>query len=187
MSDDLRVNDFEVIVHSLVENHVVNNLIQMVTFGPQPVYAIDIDVLKELIYLGMRVDFLDELPQELNHLLILVVNTEEEAVEQSDWLLLNEVFVLLDTFDDILVELSSGIAIILLCKSIGFLKPVSDLVMEVDFFHAFLHHSFLDTDTLNLHSVLLDLDVLVVACLVNYLVRLVRVLINTFNINKRLH
>ena len=53
------------------------------------VNSIDIDVFKELVNLINGWHFLNDVSEELNKLFILVINAEEEAIEQSHWILLD--------------------------------------------------------------------------------------------------
>jgi len=64
-SKDLRVNDSEVVVQSLVHNHVVNETVYLFTNRPNLVNTIDINVLEKAINLFVGMDFVNECSKEL--------------------------------------------------------------------------------------------------------------------------
>ena len=78
---DLHVNDPQVIVNGLVKDHVINKLLDLFTLSPDSLNSIDINVLKEFVDLLVAVDFMDQCPQKLDQGLIVVLNTEEKAIE----------------------------------------------------------------------------------------------------------
>lgn len=62
LSEDLGVHDSQVIVDSLIENHVIDHRVDLLSDGSDPLDTVDIDVLQELVYLVMSEDLLYQSP-----------------------------------------------------------------------------------------------------------------------------
>jgi len=63
---DLTVHDSEVIINGLIENHMVNNRVNLFSYRSDLLNAIDINELQQLVYLVVLMNLVNERPQELN-------------------------------------------------------------------------------------------------------------------------
>ena len=68
---------------------MVNDLVDLLTDSSDLVDAFLIDVFQKSIYLLVAVNLVNEVSQELNLLFVFEVDTEEKAVEESHWILLD--------------------------------------------------------------------------------------------------
>lgn len=66
LSQDLRVNNSEVIVDGLIENHVVHELVYLLSDRSDFLDSVDIDILKQLVNLVVLRYLLDQSPDKLN-------------------------------------------------------------------------------------------------------------------------
>ena len=89
VSHDLHVDNSKIIINSLVEYHMINKLLDLFPFSSDSLDAVHVNVLKQLVNLLVTMYFMNQSPQELNQGLIVVLNAEEKAVEQSHWILLD--------------------------------------------------------------------------------------------------
>lgn len=134
-TQDLSVHDSQVIVHSLVEHHVVQLSVDLLSNCTQLLDLVIIDVRNDLLDFFETVLFrqLDEQGvHEVDDLRIVVVNAKVEAVEQGHRILPDVVVVLSDEADDLLVGLDALIRL-RSTEAVSLLEPVSDLMVEVYF------------------------------------------------------
>ena len=83
LSKDLGVDDSEVVVYGLVEDHVVDKTINLLTNGPYLFNIILLNKLKKLSYLINHWHFVNDALKELNEISVVVVDTEEQAVKDG--------------------------------------------------------------------------------------------------------
>lgn len=108
---DLHVDDSKVIVDGLVENHVINQLLDLLSLGSDSLNSIDVDVLKKLVNLLMIMDLVNQGSKELNQWLIVILDAKEEAIKQRHWVLLNVAWVFTDAVDDFQVKVNLSISL----------------------------------------------------------------------------
>jgi len=104
VSHDLIVNNSKIIVNGLIEDHVVNELLDLFSFGSDSLDSIHINVLQQLINPLVAVDLLNEGSKELDQRLVEILDTEEKAIEEGHWILLNVSRMLADAVNDFKVQ-----------------------------------------------------------------------------------
>lgn len=120
--------------------------VQSLSNGPKYLNAVNIDVLKELLnllWLVLIVHLGNERSKELNELWVVVVDTEVQAVKESEFVLLNVVRVLTDNLDDFSVQ-HLLLAAQFLPQSVSLLESIGDFVVEIDFLSELLKVVFLN-------------------------------------------
>ena len=133
LSNNLRVDDPQVIVNSLVEHHVIHNLVHLLPHSSKLVDSVQVDPLQQFVCFGVCFCSLNQTPNELDYPLILVINAEVEAEKQNEWVLLDESRVLTDTIDDFHVQ-EHPLFGHLFSQAVCLLEPVGELVVEVNLF-----------------------------------------------------
>jgi hypothetical protein len=83
LSQDLGVDNSEVIVHGLIEYHMVNKLVDLLSNCSDLFNTVDINEFEQLVDLLMAMNLVDQRAKEFNKILVLVINTEEKAVKES--------------------------------------------------------------------------------------------------------
>jgi len=104
VSHDLIVDNSKIIVNGLIEDHVVNELLDLFSFGSDSLDSIHINVLQQLINPLVAVDLLNEGSKELDQRLVEILDTEEKAIEEGHWILLNVSRMLADAVNDFKVQ-----------------------------------------------------------------------------------
>jgi len=99
----LLIHDSQIVVDSLVEYHVVNELVDGLQLSTEAFNPVDIDELEESIVALNRSELVDQHPKELHQVWVVVVDAEVEAVEQGHWVLLEVVRMLANALDDVKV------------------------------------------------------------------------------------
>jgi hypothetical protein len=56
----LRINDSQVVIDGLVEDHVINNRVDLLPDGSDLFDTVDIDIFQQLVDLLMAVNFMDK-------------------------------------------------------------------------------------------------------------------------------
>lgn len=141
------VDNAEIVIDGLVEDHVVNVGVYYFTHCAQSFDTVYVDVLEDLVYfVRPHFNFVDKHSKEFNNLWVLEVNTKIQAVKEGHGIQLYVVTVFRYDLNDFLVQLLLFVRLFL-SQAIGLFKAIEGLVMEVD----------LSTE---LHEVLI-LDVLV--------------------------
>ena len=88
LSKNLSIYDTELVIHGLVENHVVDMLVQWVTRQSKTANSILFNDFQKFIdFLWGICEFLYQNFEEFNNFWIVIVNTKIEAVEESHWIL----------------------------------------------------------------------------------------------------
>ena len=103
LTHNLRVYNPEVVVDGLIENHVVHMSIYLLPYSSQDLNSVDINILEDLFNLFRLlggVHFLYKGSQELDQIWVVIVNTEVQAVKQSQRILFDVVGVFRNNFDD---------------------------------------------------------------------------------------
>jgi len=85
----LGVYDPKVVIYGLIKDHVINELVNLLSHSSYPVDSIHVNKFKESIDFLLSGYLLDERPQKLDQFFVFVVNAEEQAVEQRHWVLLD--------------------------------------------------------------------------------------------------
>lgn len=111
---------------------MVNKLVDLLSYSSDLFNSIHIDVLKQLVDLIILRDLLDQSPDELYEVFVLVVDTEEQAVKEGHGVLLDIARVVGYAVNNLQIE-SLFLFSSLFAKSICFLKPVGDFMVEVYF------------------------------------------------------
>jgi hypothetical protein len=92
--EDLGVTDSQVVIDSLIKDHVINLGVDVLAHCPEPIESMVIDVLQHQVYHFMllsKSDFLDQSLQKCDNVAVFVVNAEIEAVENGHGLVFNVV------------------------------------------------------------------------------------------------
>jgi len=97
----LVVDNPQVVIDSLIEDHVVDQRVDLFPGFPKSADSMNVDVLKYPVCLRPDWQLLDNLPQELDHLRVVVENTEEKAVEYTHGVLLDVGWVFGDAVNDL--------------------------------------------------------------------------------------
>lgn len=163
LTKNLSINDSEIIINSLEEDHMVDVNVEWISNSSQSINTIFRNVLHDLIdllWLVVSSHRIDQDSEKLYKFRVVVVDAEVKAVEQSHGILFQVLSMLRNDISDLLVEclLLKGH---LLAKSVCFLKPVSYLMMEVYFLSELLEVVLLDLVIHLIHDFVLsfvDLD-----------------------------
>lgn len=84
LSHNLRKDNSEIVIYSLIEGHVVNVGVDALSNSSDSFDSMRVNVIKKLVYSYWSILNLgNECSQEFNHIRILVIDTEVEAVEES--------------------------------------------------------------------------------------------------------
>jgi len=102
--EDLGVDYSEVVVDSLVEHHVVDVLVDLLTDLTKALNAMDINQLQQPVDLLSRAEPLDECSEELDEVFIMEEDAEVQAVEERHRVLLDVPGELSYTVDNLKVE-----------------------------------------------------------------------------------
>ena len=86
--EDHRVNDSQLVIDCPVKDHVIDCLANLLCGLADPIDSVDVDVFKELVDLLYSGKFLNQLSEEIDELWILVVDAQEKAVEDAEWVCL---------------------------------------------------------------------------------------------------
>ena len=89
VSHDLHVNNSKIIINSLIKHHMINQRLDLLSFCPDPLDSININVLKQLVNLLVAVDFVNQCSQEINQRLIVILDAEEQTIKQGHRILFN--------------------------------------------------------------------------------------------------
>ena len=158
LAKDLSINNSEIIINCLKENHVVNVHIEWITDSSESFDAVFLNVFHDffdLIWLVISRHLFDQDFEKFDKLWVVVVNTEIEAVKQSHGILFQVLSMLENDVGDLVVEflLLQGH---FLAKSVCLFKSVSNLVMEINLLSELLEVVFLDFFIHFVHDLILS-------------------------------
>mmetsp|Transcript_12390 Transcript_12390/g.19302 ORF Transcript_12390/g.19302 Transcript_12390/m.19302 type:complete len:306 (-) Transcript_12390:1848-2765(-) len=99
---------------------------------PESLNSMDVNVFQQPIDSGLSIDFLDETPEEVDQVWVLVIDAEEQTIEQTHGVVLDVPGEVADAVDDVQVQRPSLLRH-LLAQAVDLLEAVLDFVMEVHF------------------------------------------------------
>jgi len=137
------VDDAEVVVNCSIKHHMVGDLVDLLTRVPYLFTSIQVNELLELIGLiVLVVQSMNKRPEEVDHLEIVVVDAEEQAVEQGRTVYFDVARVVRDALNDVNIQMLGRLTLLLeqLAQSVDLLEPVGHLVVEVYIFFDMAHH-----------------------------------------------
>jgi hypothetical protein len=132
LSQDLAVHDSEVIVDSLVENHVINNLIDLFSNCSDLVDSFLINLLQQSVDLFIIFNLIDQVTKKTEEFFVLKIDAKEEEVEKSHGVCFYEICMLTDTFNDFEVQGCFSF-LDFFAKAVCLFKSICNLMVEVYF------------------------------------------------------
>ena len=89
LSHDLWVNNPEFIINTLIKYHVIDDTVDLFAYCSDPCDSIFVNILKQFVYFWNWLHLVYNISQELFNIVIIVIDTEKQAIEYSHWVCIN--------------------------------------------------------------------------------------------------